>query len=218
MATLKGMPSAGLRARVREWLERVQLGEAARKRCQELSKGQQQKVQFIAAVIHEPELIILDEPFSGLDPVNARLLNRLIRDLHRSGRTILFSTHVMHQAEQLCDRIVLINRGEKILDADMPEIHARFDPRSVLVEPAEPHASVAEALGRLPGVTAAQWVEERRGAELAVAPGADPQEVMAAALGAMRVRHVSLRRTTLDDVFVELVGEHLPPSEESGNG
>jgi ABC-type uncharacterized transport system ATPase subunit len=73
-------------------------------------------------------------------------------------------------------------------------------------------------LGRLPGVTAAQWVEERRGAELAVAPGADPQEVMAAALGAMRVRHVSLRRTTLDDVFVELVGEHLPPSEESGNG
>jgi ABC-2 type transport system ATP-binding protein len=218
MATLKGMPSVGLRARVREWLERVQLGEAGRKRCQELSKGQQQKVQFIAAVIHEPELIILDEPFSGLDPVNARLLNRLIRDLHRSGRTILFSTHVMHQAEQLCDRIVLINRGEKILDADMPEIHARFDPRSVLVEPAEPHASVAEALGRLPGVTAAQWVEERRGAELAVAPGADPQEVMAAALGAMRVRHVSLRRTTLDDVFVELVGEHLPPSEESGNG
>jgi ABC-2 type transport system ATP-binding protein len=218
MATLKGMPAAGLRARIDGWLERVQLPEAARKKCQELSKGQQQKIQFIASVIHEPELVILDEPFSGLDPVNARLLNRLIRDLHSQGRTIIFSTHVMHQAEQLCDRIVLINRGEKILDATMPEIRARFDPRTVHAEPVDGDAACAGALARIPGVERAAWSAERRGAELTVARGADPQAVMAAAIAAMPMRAVELRRTTLDDVFVELVGEALPPSEESGNG
>ena len=218
MATLKGVPSSGLRSRVRAWLERVQLPEAGRKRCQELSKGQQQKVQFVASVIHEPELVILDEPFSGLDPVNARLLNRLIREIHATGRTIIFSTHVMHQAEQLCDRIVLINRGRKVIDATMQEIRARFDPRVVEAEPIDGDAGAAAALARVPGVATAQWSAERRAAELALAPGADAQAVMAAAVAAMPMRHVALRRTTLDDVFVELVGEAAPPSEESGNG
>jgi ABC-2 type transport system ATP-binding protein len=203
---------------VHAWLERVQLAEAAKKRCQELSKGQQQKVQFIASVIHDPDLIILDEPFSGLDPVNARLLNRLIRDLHAQGRTIIFSTHVMHQAEQLCDRIVLINRGEKILDASMPEIHTRFDPRTVLVEPSSHDPAEAARLAALPGVERAQWIADRRMAELSVAREADPQAVMRAAIGMMPVRTVELRKTTLDDVFVELVGEAMPASEESGNG
>jgi ABC-2 type transport system ATP-binding protein len=218
MAALKGVPAHGLKARVRAWLERVQLPEAERKRCQELSKGQQQKVQFIASVIHEPELIILDEPFSGLDPVNARLLNRLIREIHSTGRTIIFSTHVMHQAEQLCDRIVLINRGRKILDASMQEIRARFDPRVVEAEPLDGDVRAADALAGIPGVASAHWSPERRAAELALVPGADARAVMGAAVAAMPLRHVALRRTTLDDVFVELVGEAAPPSEESGNG
>ena len=218
MATLKGLPSAGLGTRVHAWLERVQLAEAAKKRCQELSKGQQQKVQFVASVIHDPDLIILDEPFSGLDPVNARLINRLIRDLHAQGRTIIFSTHVMHQAEQLCDRIVLINRGEKILDASMPEIHTRFDPRTVLVEPSSHNAAEAARLAALTGVERVQWIADRHMAELSVAREADPQAVMRAAIGMMPVRTVELRKTTLDDVFVELVGEAMPASEESGNG
>ena len=218
MATLKGVPSQGMHRRIAGWLERVQLQDVAKKRCQELSKGQQQKIQFIASVIHEPELLILDEPFSGLDPVNARLLNRMIRDIHATGRTIIFSTHVMHQAEQLCDRIVLINKGRKILDATMPEIHARFDPRTVEVQPVDADPRCVDALRAIPGVEVAQWVPERRAAELHVARGADPQDVMRAAMAAVPVRSVELRRTTLDDVFVELVGEALPPSEESGNG
>ena len=197
MATLKGLPAAGLDARVNAWLERV---------------------QFIASVIHDPELIILDEPFSGLDPVNARLINRLIRDLHDAGRTIIFSTHVMHQAEQLCDRIVLINRGEKILDASMTEIHARFDPRTVQVEPSSHDPADASRLGALPGVERAQWNPERHAAELTIARDVDPQSVMRAAIALMPVRTVELRKTTLDDVFVELVGEAMPSSEESGNG
>jgi ABC-2 type transport system ATP-binding protein len=218
MAVLKGVPQAGLGRRVREWLARVQLEEAAKKKCQELSKGQQQKIQFIASVIHDPELVILDEPFSGLDPVNARLLNGLIRELRAQGRTIIFSTHVMHQAEQLCDRIVLINRGEKILDATMPEIHARFDPRTVAVEPASQDPAEAQCLAAIPGVERFQWVPDRRAAELSVARGIDPQAVMRAAIETLPVRTVEIRKTTLDDVFVELVGEALPPSEESGNG
>jgi ABC-2 type transport system ATP-binding protein len=218
MATLKGVPPAEAGRRIAAWLERVQLPEAAKRRCQELSKGQQQKIQFIASVIHEPDLVILDEPFSGLDPVNARLLNGLIRELHASGRTIIFSTHVMHQAEQLCDRIVLINRGEKILDATMPEIRARFDPRTVVVEPADHDPACADALGEIDGVERAAWLPERRAAELSVARGADPQAVMRAAMDRVEVRAAELRRTTLDDVFVELVGAPAPSSEESGNG
>jgi ABC-2 type transport system ATP-binding protein len=223
MATLKGVPARGLQRRIEGWLERLQLPDVGRKRCQELSKGQQQKIQFIASVIHEPELLILDEPFSGLDPVNARLLNRLIHEIHATGRTIIFSTHVMHQAEQLCDRIVLINKGQKILDATMPEIHAKFDPRTVDVAPSEATdeaagQACAARLAAIPGVDRAEWVPARRCAELSVARGQDPQAVMRAAIDALPVRAVELRRVTLDDVFVELVGEALPPSEESGNG
>jgi ABC-type uncharacterized transport system ATPase subunit len=124
----------------------------------------------------------------------------------------------MHQAEQLCDRIVLINRGEKILDASMPEIHTRFDPRTVLVEPSSHNAAEAARLAALPGVERAQWIADRHMAELSVAREADPQAVMRAAIGMMPVRTVELRKTTLDDVFVELVGEAMPASEESGNG
>jgi ABC-2 type transport system ATP-binding protein len=218
MATLKGVPAADAGRRIGAWLERVQLPEAAKRRCQELSKGQQQKIQFIASVIHEPDLVILDEPFSGLDPVNARLLNGLIRELHGAGRTIIFSTHVMHQAEQLCDRIVLINRGAKILDATMPEIRARFDPRTVVVEPVDHDPACAAALGAVEGVERSAWLPERRAAELSVARGADPQAVMRAAMDRVAVRSAELRRTTLDDVFVELVGAPAPSSEESGNG
>ena len=107
-------PTCG--ARSREWLERVGLADVENKKCEELSKGMQQKLQFIAAVIHEPDLLILDEPFSGLDPVNMRLLRDLVLEQHRRGATIIFSTHVMHQAEQICDHVVMINDGDKVLD------------------------------------------------------------------------------------------------------
>src|SRR5690606_665798 len=100
--------------------------------------GMQQKVQFLSAIIHEPELIILDEPFSGLDPVNRRLLRELIHEQAAAGRTIIFSTHAMHEAEETCDHLFMINRGQKVLDSTMPEIRARFDPRTVEIEPMDP--------------------------------------------------------------------------------
>jgi ABC-2 type transport system ATP-binding protein len=220
MAHLKGLPRTGLDQRCRGWLDRIGLPEVARMKCEELSKGMQQKVQFVASVLHDPELIILDEPFSGLDPVNARLLNQLIHDLNRSGRTILFSTHVMHQAEQLCDRIVLINRGEKLLDATMPEIRARFDPRTVSAEPLHADESLAARARAIGGVEHAQWIATRRTLEAQVARGADGQAVMAGMMALAPMRSVELRRTTLDDVFVELVGGDAlqTTGQEAGNG
>ncbi|MFG0314252.1 MAG: ABC transporter ATP-binding protein, partial [Phycisphaerales bacterium] len=135
MARIKGAEEQGLRKRIHEWLGRVGLADCERKRCEELSKGMQQKVQFLATIMHDPDLVILDEPFSGLDPVNMRLLRDLIDEMHEAGKTIIFSTHVMQQAEQLCDHIVMINRGRKVLDATMEEIRSRFDPHTLLVEP-----------------------------------------------------------------------------------
>ncbi len=137
MARLKGVAPAEARRRTRQWLDRVELADCYKKKCEELSKGMQQKVQFIAAVIHDPELIILDEPFSGLDPVNARLMRELIDDMHRQGKTIIFSTHVMSHAERICDHVVMIHQGRKMLDASLPEIRARYDPRTIVFEPAE---------------------------------------------------------------------------------
>ena len=116
IARLKGMPERGLRERVYAAIERIGLAGVENKRCEELSKGMSQKIQFLAAIIHEPDLVILDEPFSGLDPVSTRLLREQILAEHRRGATVLFSTHVMPQAEEICDHVVMIYRGQKVLD------------------------------------------------------------------------------------------------------
>ena len=107
------------------------------KKCEELSKGMLQKVQLISAVLHEPDLLILDEPFSGLDPVNMRLLRDLILAEHRRGATIIFSTHVMVQAEEICEHIVMLHKGRKVLDEDLTSIRRRHDPRALVFEPFE---------------------------------------------------------------------------------
>jgi ABC-2 type transport system ATP-binding protein len=202
MAALKGVEDAGVDARVDAWLERVGLADSRAKRCEELSKGMQQKVQLIASMIHQPDLLVLDEPFSGLDPVNQRLLRDLVLDEHRRGATVLFSTHVMVHAEQLCDHIVMIHQGEKVLDETMGGIRARFDPRSLLFEPLDPAADVA-ALSAVPGV---QGVRREAGAwEIALADGTDPGGAIARVAAAVPPSRVEVRRPTLEDVFVGIV-------------
>ena len=208
MARLKGVSSKGLSKRIMEWLERVELAHAGRKRCQELSKGMQQKVQVLAAVIHEPELIILDEPFSGLDPVNADLLKNLIYELHKQGRTIIFSTHILHQAEQICDRFFLINRGVKLLDATLDEIRTRFDPRTIIVEPLNGVANFSS----IPGVVRSTPMKDTNAFELEIDESGDPQAVMKSIVSSCGVRRVELRQLSMEEVFVRLVrtdlGEH----------
>ncbi len=202
MALLKGVRDAEVKPRVRAWLERVGLADVERKPCEELSKGMQQKVQFITAILHEPDLLILDEPFSGLDPVNMRLLRDLIREQHQRGATIIFSTHVMIQAEELCDHLVMINDGVKVLDDSLSGIQARYDPRVIRLEPLAPDAEV-QPLQAIPGV---ERVTRGPGYwELLLGDGADHRSAMRGIVAQVTPARVELHRPTLEDVFVEIV-------------
>src|SRR5206468_11130095 len=122
LAEAKGVARRAARARALEWLDRLGLADWRLRKVSALSKGMQQKVQFVSTILHDPELVILDEPFSGLDPINANLLKEVVQEMKRRNRTIIFSTHLMEQAEQLCDEICLINRGRKVLDGNIREI------------------------------------------------------------------------------------------------
>ena len=192
MARLKSADGADLRTRIRSWLEQVDLGGVENKRCEELSKGMQQKVQFLAAIIHRPDLLILDEPFSGLDPVNQRLLRELVDDEHRSGATVLFSTHVMALAEQLCDHVVMIHRGDKVLDDEIGAIRARFDPRSLLFEPLDPGRGCLRA-----GADRRAWRWSARTAPPGTSPSRPPparRRSSSAVAAAVPPARVELRR------------------------
>ncbi len=203
IAKLKGMGKGGLNKSIEDWLEKIGLPETRKKRCEELSKGMQQKVQFLASIIHDPELIILDEPFSGLDPVNARLLRELIDEQHKMGKTIIFSTHVLHQAEQICQRVFMINNGRKILDGPLEGIYARFDPKTVIIE-ASDGESIGDRIATFEGVRSVS-ASAGSAVELHLNDGADPGDVMRRLMSELPLRRVELRRATLEDIFVGLV-------------
>ncbi|KAA5803755.1 ATP-binding cassette domain-containing protein [Alkalicaulis satelles] len=205
-ARLKGVPAGEARKRARTYLERFGLADAGRKKIKELSKGMAQKVQIIAAIVHEPDFIILDEPFSGLDPVNQALLEQVIRDQAEAGRTVLFSTHVMEHAERLCDRIILMARGQKVFDGRVEEALARVPRQIILGAPADYDLETV-----LSGLGALERMGEEDGSviwRLALAPGADAQGVLRALVDAgVRLTRFEPRRAHLHDAFVALVGE-----------
>ncbi len=217
MAKLKGVDSGAAKQKALDWLDKVGLGDVAKKKCEELSKGMQQKVQFISAVIHEPDLLILDEVFSGLDPVNRRLMRDLIHEQHTGlgggGRTIIFSTHAMYEAEQLCDRVFMIHRGVKVLDDTLAGIRNRFDPKTIIVEPLSDVGGTAlqsrapdspESIIRsLPGV--ARVEPDRDGLSVAVEGGVPPSRIMAEIAALIPLRRIELKRVNLEDVFIDLV-------------
>jgi len=210
VARIKGVDSAGLTEKIKDWLERVGLEDCYRKKCEELSKGMQQKVQFLACVIHDPDLLILDEPFSGLDPVNMRLLRDLIQEQHQAGKTVIFSTHVMHQAETLCQRIFMIHDGRKVLDSTMDEIRSQYDPKAILVETVN---GDVDALAGLAGVRAVSRVE---GAHLlSLADGAEASAVMREVIERAPVLRVERKRPTLEDVFIEIVSGEAAEHDEA---
>ena len=132
-AELKNVRGKGVERKIDDWLARVKLSEWKNKRSMELSKGMQQKIQFITAVLHEPDLLILDEPFSGLDPINVELLKEIVLDLKRAGKTIIFSTHQMEVAEKICDDICLLNKSRKIFEGSLREIKSSFGRNSVAI-------------------------------------------------------------------------------------
>ena len=200
-ATLKGLSGSAAKRRAYELLERYGLKDFAEARTEALSKGMGQKVQVLAAVAHDPEFVILDEPFSGLDPVNQTVMEDIITDLRSRGRTMIFSTHVMAHAERLCDRLVIIARGRSLFDGTPAEAR-RTLPRRVRLT----SDSGLEPLRELPGVLALQAAPE--GAwELQLHDGADPQAILEACFTRqIRLRSFSAEEPTLHDVFVKLVG------------
>ena len=149
MAELHGVSAGDARKRAVDWAERLEIADALDKKTEELSKGMQQKIQFIGSLLHDPGLIVMDEPFSGLDPVNAVLLERTLLELKDQGKAILFSTHRMDQVEKLCDSICLINNGEAVLAGKVREIKSRYERNHVIVE-FEGSSVVPQAARRLP--------------------------------------------------------------------
>lgn len=208
IARLKGVPEQGLARRIRDLVARVGLEGVESKRCDDLSKGMLQKIQFVAAIVHGPDLLILDEPFSGLDPVSMRLLRDLIVAEHERGATILFSTHVMQQAEEICEHVVMIHRGRKVLDDPVSDIRGRYDTRVVALEPLGDGTDLAP-LRALPLVESVERADG--GYEVLLRAGTDPVDAMRAIIGAVPAARVELKRPSLEDVFVDLVtaGESL---------
>jgi ABC-2 type transport system ATP-binding protein len=204
IARLKGMPEHGLAARVSELLARVGLPGVELKKSEELSKGMLQKVQFVAAIVHSPDLLILDEPFSGLDPVSSRMLRALILEEHARGATILFSTHVMPHAEDLCDHVVMIHCGRKVLDEPVAAIRRNYVPRALHFEPLGGEASVA-GVRALPEVESCEAVDG--GYEVLLRDGSDAGRAVQHIAAALPVARIELKRLRLEDVFVRLVAD-----------
>jgi ABC-2 type transport system ATP-binding protein len=203
-AALKGMNDP--RPAVGEWLERLGLAEHAGKRVAALSKGMSQKVQFIAAVVARPTLVLLDEPFSGLDPVNAEVLREAVLDLRRAGTTVVFSTHDMSVAERMCDFIFMIHRGQKVLDGTLEAIQDAHGSDTLRVR-----LDGAAVLTGLPGVQ--KIADFGKLQELQLASGADPQRILAELMTRGTIRHFELARPSLHEIFVRIAR----PEEHNGH-
>ena len=197
-----------VKAAVASWLERLGLGSRASDKVETLSKGMSQKVQFIATVIPEPKLLILDEPFSGLDPVSAEAIRSAILELRRHGVTVILSTHDMHVAESMCDYILMIFRGGKVLDGTLTSIQDQYGEDTIRVT-AEGGLAAVE---RLPGVEQIRDLGQVQ--ELRLTRGADPQEVLRALVARARVTSFSLTKPSLHDIFMRIAG---PAAEEANH-
>ena len=203
LGEIRGMERKIVRARAMEWLERLALGEWATQKVQALSKGMQQKVQFIGTVLHNPDLLILDEPFSGLDPINQEVLESIVLEQRERGATILFSTHLMEQAERLCERVCLISKSRKVLDGDLKQMKRRERSGVVAVEFEGDDAW----LSRL-GVAAVERVGYAH--HLTLTPRVDSDRILAAAVAeGVSLRRFELLEPSLREIFVRHAG-HAP--------
>jgi len=201
LAEIKGVDGRTAKRRSLEWLEKLGLSEWGNKTIEALSKGMQQKIQFIATVIHEPQLVILDEPFTGLDPLNAQLLKDIIAEMQTEGRTIVLSTHLMDQVEKLCSRICLINRGRKVLEGELGDIKMKFGKNVVTMR----------FIGEESVLRSFEGVEEVNvyGQELTVKlkDGADPNGFLRYAVERGRVEKFNIGEVSLHDIFIAKVRE-----------
>jgi ABC-2 type transport system ATP-binding protein len=199
LGEVKSMSRRDARKKAGAWLERVGLADAGQKKVEELSKGMQQKVQFVGTVLHDPDLVILDEPFSGLDPVNVNVLTDIILEFNRKGHTIVFSTHVMDQVEKLCREICLIDKGQKLLDGKLADIKKRYGHNTVTVR----FHGDGSFLKTLPEVASAS--DHGNELFLRLKDGADPGRVLSAAAERLAVQKFEIAEPSIHDIFVEQV-------------
>jgi ABC-2 type transport system ATP-binding protein len=200
-AELKGVSGHEATKRALHWCERLELSAWTGKKVEELSKGMQRKVQFIGALLHDPELVIMDEPFSGLDPSNATTLKDVLLELKKAGKTILLSTHRMDQAERLCDSICLINHGRALLEGDLSKIKAGFGLRNVQIKYEGDSRFLQERRLVQSFNDYGNYVEVR------LAPGADAQELLRLAAAGARLSRFELVEPSLEEIFLDAVGK-----------
>ena len=205
LGEIKSLSRSEAAGRAGEWLDRMGLSEWANRRVDQLSKGMQQKLQFIATVMHDPDLLILDEPFSGLDPINVAVLKEIMQTLTSEGKILIFSTHQMEDAEALCDRICLINRGRKVLDGTVTELKSRYTRNRLRI--------AFEGSGDFLENTNLVRHTEQRGnhVEVELQTGADPGDLLRQALAAAQVHRFEVSEPSLRDIFLMAVG-----GEDSG--
>jgi ABC-2 type transport system ATP-binding protein len=202
LAELHGMNATAARQEAIAWCQRLEISFKLENKVEELSKGMQQKIQFIAALLHNPDFIIMDEPFFGMDPVNSALLKDVMLELKKEGKTILFSTHRMDQVEKLCDSICLINHGKAVLQGDLKSVKAGYGRNNVQIQ----YEGNCDFLKQDPMVTAfnnyGNYVEVR------LTPGADPQQLLRSVAERARINRFELMEPSLEEIFIEVVGKN----------
>ncbi len=201
LAELKNVPAGEAHRRALQWCERLELTDWMDRKVEELSKGMQQKVQFIACILHDPEFLILDEPFSGLDPANVVILKDVLLEMKKAGKTILFSTHRMDQVERLCDSICLVDKGKAVLEGELREIKSRFGRNHVQMEYEGDgdflqHSTLVQSFNNY-----GNYVEVR------LAPGADAQELLKTAAARSRLNKFEVVEPSLEEIFIDTVGK-----------
>ncbi len=208
MAELKGQSVRDVKGRIDSWLERMDLLEYKNKKVEELSKGMQQKLQFVTTILHDPDLIILDELFSGLDPLNTELVKDILLESKRAGKTILFSTHVMEQAEKLCDYLCMISHGKKVIDGRLSEVKARFGKNSIQLE-IEGDGSFISSLAGVRDV-----IDFNNYLELALEENVDANGILKTIVEKVSVRRFAIVEPSLYDIFIDMA--RVDPSELNG--
>jgi len=197
---LKGMSRSEISKKIDEWLSKVELLEWKNRKIEELSKGMQQKIQFISTILHSPDLIIFDEPFAGLDPINTNLLKDIMLELKKQGKTILYSTHLMEHAEKLSDYVALINKGQKVLDGKLSEIKAKFGKNLVLEFEGD-----NSFLNQIKGIR--RIYNFGRYVEIELEKETDPQDILKTVVNKVKLTKFEVAEPSLNDIFIRVVGE-----------
>jgi ABC-2 type transport system ATP-binding protein len=201
LARLRGMPKNQAISELKSWLERFKVPEYENKKVEELSKGNQQKIQFIAAVIHKPKLLILDEPFSGLDPVNVEMLKEAVLSLKENGTTIVFSSHQMHHVEEMCEHLCILHKGSPVVHGSLREIKRAFGKKNLVI-----HADFPlDFLKNYPGVSKTKLTMEGIHLQIDGEPAAE--KILKEIVNKGFIRKFALEEPSLNDIFIEKVGD-----------